>query len=85
MACTCGARTCLKLYAAALRLHAAPNAAQIQQGVEWVAKELVEGRPCYIHCAHGHGRSATVLAAVLIATGQASTAEEAVGLMRWAG
>lgn len=60
----------------------APNAAQIQHGVEWTIRELGEGRSCYIHCAHGHGRSATVLAAVLIATGKAKTAEEAVAVMR---
>eukprot|EP00882_Tetradesmus_deserticola_P019709 GHRQ01021239.1.p1 GENE.GHRQ01021239.1~~GHRQ01021239.1.p1 ORF type:complete len:277 (+),score=60.15 GHRQ01021239.1:556-1386(+) len=60
----------------------APNAAQIQHGVEWTIQELGEGRSCYVHCAHGHGRSATVLAAVLMATGKAKTAEEAVAVMR---
>lgn len=65
-------------------LCAAPSPAAIQQGVEWVQRELAEGRSVYIHCAHGHGRSATVLAAVLIATGQSATAEQAVALMRWA-
>eukprot|EP00775_Hariotina_reticulata_P005305 gene5305-5540_t len=59
-----------------------PSPVQIQQGVEWVQRELADGRSVYVHCAHGHGRSATVLAAVLIATGQAATAEQAVALMR---
>jgi protein-tyrosine phosphatase len=58
---------------------------QIQRGVEWAQEQLAAGQSVYIHCAHGHGRSATVLAALLIATGQASTAEEAVDIMRCAG
>lgn len=60
----------------------APNTAQIQQGVDFAQEQLSAGQSVYIHCAHGHGRSATVLAALLIATGQAATAEEAVEIMR---
>ncbi len=36
----------------------------------------------YIHCAQGHGRSATVVAAVLLAKGVAGDANEAVELIR---
>eukprot|EP00877_Chromochloris_zofingiensis_P003470 jgi/Chrzof1/13123/Cz07g20210.t1 len=60
----------------------APNADMIQQGIEWLQKEMSDDRPVYIHCAHGHGRSATVLSALLINNGQAKTAEEAVAIMR---
>lgn len=35
----------------------------------------------YIHCAQGHGRSATVAAALLLARGQAATPGEAVALV----
>lgn len=63
--------------------HTAPDTHQIQQGVDWAKEQLAAERSVYIHCAHGHGRSATVLAALLIATGQASTVEEAVEIMRW--
>ena len=60
----------------------APGPAAIQSAVDWTVGELKAGREVYIHCAHGHGRSATVLAAVLIATKQAAGPEEAVKLMR---
>lgn len=40
--------------------------AQIEQGVQWALAQRAEGRPVLVHCAHGHGRSATVLAAILI-------------------
>lgn len=63
-------------------LLSAPNADMIQQGIEWLQKEMSDDRPVYIHCAHGHGRSATVLSALLINNGQAKTAEEAVAIMR---
>jgi protein-tyrosine phosphatase len=36
----------------------------------------------YIHCAVGHGRSATVAAAVLLARGLAANPREAVALLR---
>lgn len=60
----------------------APSAAAIQTGVDWALGHVEAGRPVYIHCAHGHGRSATVLAAVLLAQGKADSAESAVALMR---
>lgn len=60
----------------------APDAPAIQRAVEWAREELSAGRDVYVHCAHGHGRSATVLAAVLINEGKAADADEAVALMR---
>lgn len=47
----------------------APTVEQIQQGVEFVLANRAEGRPVLVHCAHGHGRSATVLCAALAAEG----------------
>jgi hypothetical protein len=75
--CTCVAAVC--------GLCAAPNTQQIQEGVEWARQRLQEERGVYIHCAHGHGRSATVMAALLMSLGKAGTAEEAVALMRCGG
>ena len=34
---------------------AAPDVAQIDQGVQWALKESAAGRPVYVHCAHGEG------------------------------
>jgi hypothetical protein len=44
----------------------APTPAQIEQGVKWALQQRAAGRSVLVHCAHGHGRSATVLAAILI-------------------
>jgi protein-tyrosine phosphatase len=62
----------------------APGPAAIEEAVAWSLTELKSGRELYVHCAHGHGRSATLLAAILIADGQAKTADEAVAVMRQA-
>jgi len=62
----------------------APDAPTIQGAVNWALTELRAGREIYVHCAHGHGRSATLLAAILIAEGEAAGADAAVALMRCA-
>lgn len=57
---------------------AAPRVASVLELVRYV-----EGHPrVAIHCAAGHGRSAMVMAAVLVARGHASSADAAVALMR---
>jgi protein-tyrosine phosphatase len=47
----------------------APTPEQIVTAVDAV---IAANGPAFIHCAHGHGRSATVAAAVLIRRGQAT-------------
>lgn len=61
---------------------AGPDAKQIQVGVLWAKQQLEKGRTLFVHCAHGHGRSATVLGAVLIALGEVETIDEAVKMMQ---
>jgi len=39
-------------------------------------------KPVYIHCAQGHGRSAMVAAAVLVARGDVATLDEAEGMLQ---
>ncbi|MFT7622744.1 MAG: hypothetical protein ACI9WU_001919 [Myxococcota bacterium] len=47
-----------------------------------VARVLACGGPAYIHCAAGHGRSATLASAVLVARGDAPTIDAAEKLMQ---
>lgn len=49
----------------------------VEKGVQWLLKQRQEGRPVYVHCAHGHGRSTVVLCAALVASGHANSFEEA--------
>jgi len=56
-----------------LDMHAPPTASFLR-----VLHQIVDSpQPTYVHCALGHGRSATLAAAVLLATGQADSVEAA--------
>lgn len=55
---------------------AAPTPEQMQQGVDWIESALADGR-VYVHCALGHGRSATLVAAWFLATRRCATVAEA--------
>jgi protein-tyrosine phosphatase len=59
-----------------------PTPELIEQGVRWSLKENEDGQPIYIHCAHGHGRSATVMCAAFIASGKANDIDGALAIMR---
>lgn len=59
----------------------APQMSPLRKAIQRI--ESHDG-PLYIHCAAGHGRSATVAAAVLITRGQASDPESAERLMQQA-
>jgi protein-tyrosine phosphatase len=50
--------------------------------VQWAAQQRAAGRPVLVHCAHGHGRSATVLCAILIAEGQARGIGDAEAMLK---
>ncbi len=45
----------------------APDVATIERAVRWIDRQLRAGRRVLVHCAKGRGRSATVLAAYLMA------------------
>ena len=59
----------------------APNLEQLRDAVEWVKLHASTGL-VYVHCALGHGRSALVVAAYLLATGLAADAKSAVKHLR---
>lgn len=45
---------------------AAPSPEIIEQGVDFMASEMADGRVVYVHCAKGRGRSATLVAGYLM-------------------
>lgn len=55
-----------KLAALASSTASLPALPRVVQGVSWALAQRAAGRKVLVHCAHGHGRSATVLAAILI-------------------
>ena len=59
----------------------APSVEQLTEGVAFVMKQRQRG-PVLIHCAAGHGRSATFAAAVLLSDGEASHPDEAIAMLR---
>jgi hypothetical protein len=60
----------------------APSVDQVQGAVAWALARRETGHSIYVHCAHGHGRSATVVGAILIAMGRARGVDEAVDIMK---
>ena len=59
----------------------APKLDELQGGAQWVLESARTG-PVYVHCALGHGRSATFVAAALMLSGRAQDAEIAVEQIR---
>jgi diacylglycerol kinase (ATP) len=61
---------------------AAPTDGQFEEAVRWVAARRDEGRCVLVHCAQGHGRTATVAAAILVRLGLAGDADQALSMIR---
>ena len=59
----------------------APTLEQLRDAVRWVQAHAAAG-PVYVHCALGHGRSAVVAAAYLVATGAVADARGALARLR---
>lgn len=59
----------------------APSDAELRSVVDWLAAAVTAG-PVYIHCAVGHGRSACVVIAYLLAVGEVKTVAEGVKRLR---
>jgi hypothetical protein len=59
----------------------APGDEQLKSAVDWIRSHAAKG-PVYVHCALGHGRSACVVVAYLLATGEVETVEEGVRRLR---
>ncbi len=58
----------------------APTAVDLERGVAWLQREMSDGT-VYVHCAMGHGRSATFVAALLVTLERVADATEAEALI----
>ncbi|HDN27921.1 MAG TPA: hypothetical protein ENG03_12675 [Thioploca sp.] len=59
----------------------APTLNQLEEAVLWISARLSEG-PVFVHCALGHGRSATMVAGFLIKHGMVNNAKEAIEFIK---
>lgn len=59
----------------------APTPEELSLAVAWIEENLGRG-PVLVHCALGHGRSATLIAAFLLRSRRASAVEEALAIIR---
>lgn len=60
----------------------APTPSQIELAARWACEKRSKGKPVYVHCAFGHGRSACVVCAILVALGVAETWKDAENIVR---
>ncbi|KAL6640804.1 hypothetical protein ACP70R_021927 [Stipagrostis hirtigluma subsp. patula] len=60
----------------------APALHQIEHAARWACEKRSEGKPVYVHCAFGHGRSACVMCAILVALGIAENWKDAENIIR---
>lgn len=61
----------------------APSPAQLREAVDFISKQAIRGVVC-VHCKVGYSRSAAVVGAYLLASGHATTVEQAVAILRGA-
>ncbi|KAF7048531.1 hypothetical protein CFC21_057284 [Triticum aestivum] len=60
----------------------APLPSQIEFAARWACEKRAQRKPVYVHCAFGHGRSACVMCAILVATGVAENWKDAENVIR---
>lgn len=58
-----------------------PSKGDVIQAVRFVTAAREAGKTVLVHCTFGHGRSAMVMAAVLMATGEAAGPDEALAVL----
>ncbi|KAL0401493.1 UNVERIFIED_CONTAM: hypothetical protein Slati_4179200 [Sesamum latifolium] len=60
----------------------APQPGEIEMAVNWACRKRAQKTPIFIHCAYGHGRSVTVMCALLVALGLAEDWKNAEKLIK---
>ncbi|KAG8093604.1 hypothetical protein GUJ93_ZPchr0012g19442 [Zizania palustris] len=60
----------------------APAPYQIESAARWACEKRAKGKSVYVHCAFGHGRSACVMCAVLVALGIAENWKDAENIIQ---
>ena len=63
-------------------LDGTPPGEGFEPGILWAAGQMSRGGTLFVHCAQGHGRSATFVAVLLVHTGLATSVEEAIRAIR---
>jgi protein-tyrosine phosphatase len=58
-----------------------PSAEQLSRAVRWIDEQRARG-PVLVHCAAGHGRSATVVLAWLVSCGEFADVETGLANLR---
>jgi len=59
----------------------APTEEQLNTAVRWIESHIPD-RPVFVHCALGHGRSASVVVAYLLQTGRVGSVRDGLRLLR---
>ncbi len=59
----------------------APTSEQLREAVAWIAESVALG-PTFVHCALGHGRTATIVVAYLLTIGNVATIREGLARLR---
>lgn len=59
----------------------APTEEQLNAAVRWIESHIPH-RPVFVHCALGHGRSASVVVAYLLQTGRVGSVRDGLRLLR---
>lgn len=59
----------------------APTVGQLDMGTAVIDEALLNGRPVYVHCKNGHGRSPTLIASYLIRY-QGKSVDEAIAFIQ---
>ena len=59
-----------------------PDTGALAKGVKWAVGTMEGGNDLYVHCAHGHGRSAAFVAALIVYLGMVPDVQSAVAHLK---